>query len=160
MTGKFAQKVKFNPEDQLRGPVAALIKGIGKVLGLAVEVLVDLCKEKPIRGLQEMRRSSLIDIDKVALAERMQAYYDPKIDWATLKTLKTGLTEGAGMFDPKSCRERVLKAGEFDEHRIKGQLILANHLKSLVAGDGIEPPTRGFSVLKSGLFGVLRDANR
>ena len=65
-----------------------------------------------------MRRSSLIDIDRVALAERMRVYYDPKVDWASLKALKIGLTEEAGRFDPKSCRERVLKAEGFDDRRI------------------------------------------
>ncbi len=80
--------------------------------------LVDLCKEMPISGLQEMRRSSLIDIDRVSLAERMRVYYDPKVDWVSLKTLKIGITEEAGRFDPKSCRERVIKEEGFDDHRI------------------------------------------
>jgi hypothetical protein len=80
--------------------------------------LVDLCKEMPISGMQEMRRGSLIDIDKNSLAEKMRIYYDPKVDWATLKSLMIGLTEEAGRYDPKSCRERVLKAEGFDDHRI------------------------------------------
>jgi hypothetical protein len=80
--------------------------------------LVDLCKEMPISGLQEMRRGSLIDIDKASLTERMRVYYDPEVDWATIKALKIGISEEAGRFDPKSCRERVLKAGGFDDRRI------------------------------------------
>jgi hypothetical protein len=81
--------------------------------------LVDLCKETPISGLQEMRRSSLIDMNKDSLTNRMQLYFNPKVDWATLEALKIGLTEEAGRFDPKSCRERVLKAEGFDGLRIK-----------------------------------------
>jgi hypothetical protein len=82
--------------------------------------LVDLCKEMPISGLQEMRRSSLIDIDKDSLTKRMRIYYDPNVDWTSLKALRTGLTEDAGRFNPKSCRERVLAAEGFDARRIMG----------------------------------------
>ena len=81
--------------------------------------LVDLCNETPISGLQEMRRSSLIDIDRNSLAKRMRLYYDPKVEWATLKALKMGLTEEAGRFEPLSCREQILKSEGFDDHRLQ-----------------------------------------
>ncbi|MBM4272893.1 MAG: DNA methyltransferase [Deltaproteobacteria bacterium] len=80
--------------------------------------IVDLCSELPISGLQEMRHSALIDIDRDSLKKRMQLYYDPEVSWETLKALGTGLTQKAGGFDPKPCRERVQKSEQFDDKRI------------------------------------------
>ncbi|MBI4644562.1 MAG: N-6 DNA methylase [Deltaproteobacteria bacterium] len=80
--------------------------------------LVDLCSELPISGLQEMRHSALIDIDRDSLQKRMQVYYDPEVTWETLKALNTGLTQEAGGFDPKSCRDRVQKSEPFDGKRL------------------------------------------
>jgi len=80
--------------------------------------LVDLCKETPISGLQEMRHSALIDIERDSLAKRMRVYYDLKVDWDALKALGTGLTQKAGGFEPKSCRERVQKIEGFEDTRI------------------------------------------
>ena len=80
--------------------------------------LVEFCKEPPISGLQEMRKGGLIDIDRDSLEKRIRMYYDPRVDWETIKALGTGLTLNAGRFEAKSCRERVQKAEEFDETRI------------------------------------------
>lgn len=43
---KFALPIEFNPEDQLKGPSAALLKGIGAALGLEVEVVTEVQAEK------------------------------------------------------------------------------------------------------------------
>ncbi len=80
--------------------------------------LVELCKESPISGLQEMRKGGLIDVDRDSLGKRMQLYYDPDVEWGTLKSLGTGLTQNAGRFEPKSCRERVQRSERFDDCRI------------------------------------------
>ncbi len=42
VTAKFALPIEFNPEDQLKGPIAALLKGIGSALKLAVEVVTEV----------------------------------------------------------------------------------------------------------------------
>ena len=80
--------------------------------------LIDICQENPISGLQEMRRSSLIDIDRNNLEKRMRLYFDPRVDWETFKAQDSGLSQNAGRFDPRSCRERILKVEKFDETRI------------------------------------------
>jgi len=42
VTAKFALPIEFNPEDQLKGPIAALLKGLGSALGLPVEVVTEV----------------------------------------------------------------------------------------------------------------------
>ncbi len=42
LTVKFALPIEFNPEDQLKSPIAALLKGIGSALKLAVEVVTEV----------------------------------------------------------------------------------------------------------------------
>jgi len=42
VTSKFALPIEFNLEDQLKGPITALLKGIGSALKLAVEVVTEV----------------------------------------------------------------------------------------------------------------------
>ena len=42
LTATFALPVAFNPEDQLKGPVAELLKNIGKAMGLTIEVATEV----------------------------------------------------------------------------------------------------------------------
>jgi len=42
VTTKFALPIEFNPEDQLKSPIAALLKGFGSALGLPVEVVTEV----------------------------------------------------------------------------------------------------------------------
>jgi hypothetical protein len=42
VTTKFALPIEFNPEDQLKGPIAGLLKGIGAALNLPVEVVTEV----------------------------------------------------------------------------------------------------------------------
>jgi hypothetical protein len=42
VTAKFALPIEFNPEDQLKGPIAALVKGVGAALKLPVEVVTEV----------------------------------------------------------------------------------------------------------------------
>jgi hypothetical protein len=80
--------------------------------------LVDLCSEQPISGLQEMRHSALIDIERELLKKRMKMYHDPNMDWDKLKSLGTGFTQDAGGFEPKNCREQIQKLESFDDNKI------------------------------------------
>lgn len=80
--------------------------------------LVDLCAEAPISGLQEMRKGALMAIDRKVLEERMQTYYDHSVDWDTLKTLRSGLTENGGSFDAKAARAKVQDYEKFDLERV------------------------------------------
>ncbi len=80
--------------------------------------LVDLCVEPPINGLMEKRGGSLIAIDQAALEARMKAYYDPQVDWETLKGLGTGLTENAAGFEAKKVRGKVQKVERFQPDHI------------------------------------------
>jgi hypothetical protein len=81
--------------------------------------VVDLPEEEPISGLQEMRRGALMTYDKDTLRDRMTAYFDPEVDWATFAALENGLSKKAGMFEPEKAREKLLKAESFDEAKIK-----------------------------------------
>ena len=80
--------------------------------------LVDLCKEIPISGLQEMRHNALIDIEKGLLENRVRMYFNPEVDWEALRILGTGFTQTAGGFEPKSCREQVQRSEPFDDSKI------------------------------------------
>ncbi|HEY9073482.1 MAG TPA: N-6 DNA methylase, partial [Desulfobaccales bacterium] len=46
IAAKFALPIDFNPEDQLKGPVAVLLKGLGLGLKLAVEVVTEVHTDK------------------------------------------------------------------------------------------------------------------
>jgi hypothetical protein len=81
--------------------------------------VVDLAEEEPISGLQEMRRGALMAYDKETLRDRMTAYFDPEVDWATFAGLGTGLSKDAGRFNPATTRSRLQEAETFDEARLK-----------------------------------------
>ena len=53
LTEKFSLRVAFNPEDQLKGPVAALVEGISATLGIAVTTVTEV-QEKEIAGRPDM----------------------------------------------------------------------------------------------------------
>ncbi len=46
VTATFALPIAFNPEDQLKGPMANLLKGIGKAMGLTVEAVTEVHAEE------------------------------------------------------------------------------------------------------------------
>ncbi len=81
--------------------------------------LVELCAEPPSNGLMEKRGGALIDINRDALERRMCLYYDPDVDWDTLKALGTGLTEDAARFDAKAARAKVLAAEIYNPHHLR-----------------------------------------
>jgi hypothetical protein len=81
--------------------------------------VVELAEEEPISGLQEMRRGALMAYDKETLRDRMTAYFDKEVDWATFSALETGLSKKAGMFEPEKARKKLQKAESFDETKVK-----------------------------------------
>ncbi len=80
---------------------------------------VELCAETPISGLQEMRHSAFLDIDREALAQRMKVYFNPDLDWEAIKALETGLTEKAGGFVPTEARKKALSREGFDPKKLR-----------------------------------------
>ncbi|MCY7286126.1 MAG: N-6 DNA methylase, partial [Cyanobacteria bacterium CAN_BIN43] len=80
--------------------------------------LTELCGEAPINGLFEKRGGALIDIDKNALSQRMEVYYNFDVSWETLRSLKTGLTKEAAGFEPEKVRNKVQNTEIYSLERI------------------------------------------
>ncbi len=80
--------------------------------------LAELCDEIPIPGAEESRGGALIEIDKDILETRMKMYFDPKVDWDTLKTLNTGLTKNYIRFNSKVIREKFLKTEKYNSENL------------------------------------------
>jgi predicted helicase len=81
--------------------------------------IIDICAATPIPGLQEMRRSAMIDTDKNALVNRMQLYFSKEISWTELCKDNYGFCVDGGRFDASACRGKVLSKEHFDEKNIK-----------------------------------------
>ncbi len=80
--------------------------------------LIDLCEMKS-DGFFEKRGGALIDIDLNALKHRMNMYYDPQVNWETLKSLGSGLTENAAGYEAEKVRPKVLKSERFEVENIR-----------------------------------------
>jgi len=80
--------------------------------------VVELCKDSPISGLQEMRRGALMDVDKDTLGERMRIYLDTTMTWGALKSLHAGLTEDGGRFNAQEARAKITVAEKYDSARL------------------------------------------
>lgn len=80
--------------------------------------VTELCAVAPSNGLMEKRGGALIDTDPDALARRMKAYFNRKLDWDEYKERGYGLTKKQAAFDPKQARARALAAEQFDAERI------------------------------------------
>jgi hypothetical protein len=81
--------------------------------------LVELCKEAPISGLQEMRKGALMSINRAELENRMRLYYDTNVNWSKLRTLETGLTEDGGGFNAEVARPKMQTADQFDSNNVR-----------------------------------------
>jgi hypothetical protein len=80
--------------------------------------LLDLCAESPISGLQEMRKGTLMSVEKTDLVIRMRHYFDENLDWDEVIRRKVGPTEDGGRFNAKETRTKVLAAEEFNPNKI------------------------------------------
>lgn len=80
--------------------------------------LTEFCAVPPSNGLMEKRGGALIDIDRDALEQRMQAYFNPDLDWEAYKALDYGLVKPQARFDPKVARCKALLEERFDVRRL------------------------------------------
>ncbi len=76
-------------------------------------MLIDLSYVAPSNGLMEKRDGALIDIDRSALEKRMRMYFDRTVNWPTLHSLDTGLTEDAARFDAQKARAKVIQSEKY-----------------------------------------------
>ena len=76
------------------------------------------CQESPISGLQEMRKGTLMDLDKNSLAKRMESYLNAKVPWPSVLNEGHGLTLNGGRFMAESAREKILKVETYAEGHI------------------------------------------
>jgi hypothetical protein len=81
--------------------------------------LTALCAAAPSNGLMEKRAGALIDIDHASLEKRMKMYFDPSVDWGSLKALGTGLTEDAARFNAKKARDKVTGAEHYQPSHLR-----------------------------------------
>jgi hypothetical protein len=82
--------------------------------------LTDLCATPPLNGLMEKRAGALIDMDHIALEKRIRAYYDPQIDWDSLRAVDARLTTNAARFDARKARQKIQSKESYDqEHLIR-----------------------------------------
>ncbi len=80
--------------------------------------LLDLCSATPVNGLMEKRGGALMDVNKEALAARMQRYFDPNISFDSLVKEGHPLTKNAAAHDAKKARGKVQE----EEGYIQGRL--------------------------------------
>ncbi|NEP57730.1 MAG: N-6 DNA methylase [Symploca sp. SIO2G7] len=80
--------------------------------------VTDFCAIPPSNGLMEKRGGSLISIDCDALEQRMQAYFNPDLDWEDYKALNYGLVKPKARFEPKIARRKALLEERFDARRL------------------------------------------
>jgi len=81
--------------------------------------LMDLCTASPGNGLMEKRGGALMDINRTALEQRMQMYYDPSVGWDALAALNTGLTKDAAGFDARKVRPKVQVSEQYQSTRLR-----------------------------------------
>jgi hypothetical protein len=80
---------------------------------LAWPKLPELAALEPINGLMEKRGGALIDIDKTALATRMQTYFNAAIDWPALGLIGHPLAKDAARYKAKEARTKALASSSF-----------------------------------------------
>jgi hypothetical protein len=91
----------------------------GSAIYMTWPTVAELSDRSPMRGFIEARRGALIEIEKNILQNRMQQYYNPKIDWDTLKSLGNKLAQDAARFDAKNARDKVLKVESYDSANVR-----------------------------------------
>lgn len=81
-------------------------------------LVTELCSEPPMNGLMEKRGGALMDIDRKALQDRMEMYYDGNVSWEKLAALETGLTRDAARFYAQQARGKVQSAESYREDHL------------------------------------------
>lgn len=80
--------------------------------------ITDFCAMPPSNGLMEKRGGALIDINCDTLETRMQAYFNPDLDWETYQELGYGLVKPQASFEPKVARRKAILEDKFYPHRL------------------------------------------
>ncbi len=79
----------------------------------------ELAKLRPIPGLLEMRRETLIDGDYDKLAKRMKRYFEPSISFASLQEDDCGPVRDMARFRAVEARTLLLASERFDTANIR-----------------------------------------
>jgi Type ISP C-terminal specificity domain/N-6 DNA Methylase len=79
----------------------------------------ELSQQPPIKGFLEARRGALIDIDKEALENRIQLFYDPTISWEELEAINSSLTDNFSDYQAKKVRAKVQAEESYDASRVR-----------------------------------------
>jgi hypothetical protein len=78
----------------------------------------------PLPGLLEKRKGALVSFDKSLLDQRMRLYFDPSVTWSQLRSLGTGLTQDAALYDAAKVRQRLLSSERFDAASVRRMMLL------------------------------------
>lgn len=81
--------------------------------------VIDLCEAEPISGLQEMRRGTLMSIDRVTLEKRMATYLDSAVSWQALVAAQIGPVKDGGRFDAQKVRAALLKTAPYSASAVR-----------------------------------------
>jgi hypothetical protein len=80
--------------------------------------IADLCAAGPYNGPVERRGQALISTDKLALAERIQAYFDKSVSNEMIATIYPSLMMTGNRIVGPEAREKILKAHVYDPSAI------------------------------------------
>ena len=78
----------------------------------------ELARLDPVLGLNENRKFGLIEVDRMVLYDRMEAYYDAALSNDSIASLHAGLMTDAAGYGAAKTRARELKDSKFDSRNI------------------------------------------
>ena len=73
----------------------------------------------PFSGALEMRRGTLISLDRTALADRMRQYFDPEMPFAELKAAGIGSVEDMARCNAHDARTRLLFEEPYSDRALR-----------------------------------------
>lgn len=80
--------------------------------------LSDLAHMDPMPGVEECRAGALFDIDKNALAQRIERYFDKRSTLGELEQIAPGLARKSAGFDPTYARTKLLAKETYDQKNL------------------------------------------
>lgn len=80
---------------------------------LSWPLLIEMCIDQPLVGMEECRNSALIDINRTALEDRIKKYYDPDVSIEEIKTVNQGLARSPNI------RLKALDEEKFESNNIE-----------------------------------------
>jgi Type ISP C-terminal specificity domain len=78
----------------------------------------ELAAAEPDNGLMEKRGGALINIDRAAIVQRAQAYFDLKTPWEAYKLVGGQLAKNRARFDAERTRKKVISKETFQDSRV------------------------------------------